>query len=208
MAEPRPKQKHGVDDLIATIDAYLAEQISYRYDRAMSTDSRGTMFVDFDDAGEMVVSYRIPHRKPSPLIATIDGMQVRYSRAKDGVYVAGQDCETGFKYDYDGCVMHVHKKASTRSSLLSDYYSIDAEKYTATTKLRPVSAVDVESPALPRERKKRHKVIHFVDKVLGKLDGMGLMGSFGRWAGRRKKRREYGLQSDRPPSWVAAGYMT
>lgn len=63
-------QRHSLESLIGDIDSYIAEQEAYSRDggseelgRARS-DSRGTMFVDMDDEGEMVVSYRHQPREP------------------------------------------------------------------------------------------------------------------------------------------------
>ncbi|KAF2439548.1 hypothetical protein P171DRAFT_436198 [Karstenula rhodostoma CBS 690.94] len=68
------REKHSLESLIDDIDSYIAEQEAYsqgsggeeRLGRGRS-DSLGTMFVDMDETGEMVVSYRYQPRESMPV---------------------------------------------------------------------------------------------------------------------------------------------
>jgi hypothetical protein len=52
------REKHTVDSLVQEIDQYLAEQEDFRRARLQRADSRGTMFIDTLENGEMKISYR------------------------------------------------------------------------------------------------------------------------------------------------------
>ncbi|OAG11686.1 uncharacterized protein CC84DRAFT_1224979 [Paraphaeosphaeria sporulosa] len=69
-------EKHSLESLIGDIDTYIAEQEAYERDSwdeerpgmgRPRSDSRGTMFVDMDEGGAMVVSYRYP-LEPTPAL--------------------------------------------------------------------------------------------------------------------------------------------
>ncbi|KAL5423994.1 hypothetical protein PMIN04_003452 [Paraphaeosphaeria minitans] len=75
---PNHKETPRLASLIADIDTYMAEQAAYERARRADprsarprADSRGTLFVDVDEEGGMVASYRHPRRSlresaPSP----------------------------------------------------------------------------------------------------------------------------------------------
>lgn len=215
----------GVDDLVSQIDAYLAEQLAYSSSPSRPT-SRGTMFVDWEGYGDPIVSYRHhrPARRlcPQPLLVADMGLEVRYQRPSSrhvgGVFVEGFDAETGFEYDYDGRVMHIHRDALPPSPTYSDYYAIDARSYESD---RQLLVVDKELPPQPhKERRKRGRVVTFIQKLLKKLDGMGLMKRLtadGKKASARPSARPSRRQKSRTPArlmrmvprtWVASGYVT
>ncbi|KAJ4350070.1 uncharacterized protein N0V89_008691 [Didymosphaeria variabile] len=52
--------KHSLESLIDDIDDFIAEQEAYNRPARARSDSRGTMFVDINEEGEIVVSYRHP----------------------------------------------------------------------------------------------------------------------------------------------------
>jgi hypothetical protein len=87
--------------------------------------------------------------------------------------VEGFDEDTGFAYDYDGNCFHVHRsRPSSVESQYSEYYQLDATAYSPTTALL---VVEKDLPALPSERRRRDKVVGFIDRVLKKLNDLGLM---------------------------------
>ncbi|KAF2655439.1 hypothetical protein K491DRAFT_427547 [Lophiostoma macrostomum CBS 122681] len=88
-------------------------------------------------------------------------------------YIEGHDAETGFSYDYDGDCFHVHRsRPSSAESKYSEYYQLDAAAYSPTTALL---VVDKDLPALPSERSRRDRVVGFIDRVLQKLNSLGLL---------------------------------
>lgn len=52
------REKHTVDSLVQEIDQYIAEQEDFRRAGLQRSDSRGTMFIDTLENGEMKISYR------------------------------------------------------------------------------------------------------------------------------------------------------
>lgn len=90
----------------------------------------------------------------------------------DGLYVKGYDKDTGFSYDYDGRVIHIHKDSRRPSSNYSDYYALDAERYSADD---PFVVVDKDLPPLPRERRRREKLVGFIGMIMKKLKDLGIL---------------------------------
>jgi hypothetical protein len=169
----RATQSGAMENLVAQIDSYLAEQLTIP-----RPNSAGTMFVDFDQHGEIQVSYRKRRETShcSPLLVTRDA-HARYDRHAAGLYVSGYDPSTQFQYDYDGTVMHIHRDSSRPSSAYSDYYSLDAERYSPFRLL--VSQDDGNIPSLhSKERRKLRRAMEFIQTVLRKIEGLGLMRRF------------------------------
>jgi len=202
------RQGSGVADLIVTIDAYLAEQSLHNHRRRR--ESCGTMFVDLDEDGEMKISWRhkpnlstIDMGPRSPFIAaTNDGMEVRFNHARRRLYIEGQDAHTGYAYDYDGTIMHVHHDPGRPSSGISEYWSIDAAEYNPEL---PLMVVDEELPSVSHERRKRAKVVGFISALARKINMLGLMGLLNQ----KRKDRRHSLHS--PPieaPWARLGNIT
>ncbi|KAF1962427.1 hypothetical protein CC80DRAFT_588967 [Byssothecium circinans] len=172
---PSHRQRTQVSDLIDDIDTYMASVQTRRDDEASSAGSAGTMFVDFDEHGEMKVSYRNryeeeedeeeveppprsyyqryhqhrrqqvqqqevyppasqstaqyfmpppPSLSPSHSSITAEGGNMRMRNRGDGdMMVAGIDPETGFEYDYDGRVMHIHRGRGRESVAVQNPYT-------------------------------------------------------------------------------------
>lgn len=136
---------------------------------------------------------------------TADYHPSRYSQTLDShrrPYIKGYDESTRFKYDYDGHIFHAHRSASAslsspRRSTHSDYYDIDVDKYDAEAELH---VEDKEVMSLHTEQgRKRDSVFRFVEKVLYKLDGLGLMKKLS--CERKATRKGEG-------TWQEAGYVT
>ncbi|RAR13910.1 hypothetical protein DDE83_002640 [Stemphylium lycopersici] len=105
-------------------------------------------------------------------------------------YIAGHDADAHLTYDYDGRIMHVHGLASQSSeSPVSAYYGVDVEKY------RPGRGMEVKEVRMRDVGVvgsgvgKKKGVGRWVEKVLGRLEGMGLLGRLreDRWRERRGK---------------------
>jgi hypothetical protein len=112
-------------------------------------------------------------------------------------YVKGYDATERLEYDYDGRLVHIHRGADqclSPRSIRSDYYAVDVDKYSADAQPSVKDKAAGSSPA--GQGGKRNSVIRFVDKVLFKLDGMGLM----------KKLREERKSDKKKQSWREAGY--
>lgn len=121
------------------------------------------------------------HRKPVPSKTTItapDGLIVTYHRPRPSspaqTRVSGYDPSTTFSYNYNGHTMHMHRGSTSRSSQCSEYYAVDAAEYSPS---HPVRIADTE-PATFRVHKKREVVGAFVKRVLGRLEGLGVMRLF------------------------------
>jgi len=129
-----------------------------------------------------------------------DGLQVRYSASQN--VVKGYDPATEYTYDYNGCVVHVHRDAERRHSGCSEYFEVPAEKWVADVPVlvKPSAPMKKALPNLPREAvpAKQHKVVEFVKRLLGKLDEMGIMGKFRQQRASARKSR----------GWVGEGYVT
>lgn len=109
-------------------------------------------------------------------------------------YVKGYDKDTGIGYDYTGQVFHAHRDADTCLSPISDYFDVDVDEYSPEAELH---VEDQGITALPaQEAKRRGSVVKFVEKVLFKLDGLGLM----------KKLRDERKSNKKKQSWREHGY--
>lgn len=97
-------------------------------------------------------------------------------------YIAGYDASTHFSYDYDGRIVHVHRRggqqqqgqhdeANARLSTHSDYYAMDLDKYSRGVEVRVA-----ESEGAASKGKKQGSVAKFVEKILVRLEGMGVLG--------------------------------
>jgi len=101
-------------------------------------------------------------------------------------YVDGYDASASLSYDYDGRVVHVHRrgqgqqkqhdKSSARLSAHSDYFSMDVEKYGRGVEVRMAGDEDKGDDEVGNRKKSRRSVGRFVEKVLYKLEGMGILG--------------------------------
>jgi hypothetical protein len=126
-------------------------------------------------------------------------------------YIKGYDASTRCEYDYNGRILHVHRSPSShpsyslsdtnahtsQPSIISEYYAVDVEKYNAHADVRVQDKEVVPTPvATPVERgRKRRSVVRFVEKVLWRLAGFGLMGML-----RRDRKEEV--------KWRDEGYVT
>ena len=136
---------------------------------------------------------------------TADYHPPRYSKTLDSLrrpYITGYDQMTSFRYDYDGHIFHAHRSpsnsiSSVRWSKHSDYFGGDVDEYDPQAELR---IEDKELLSLSAgEGRKRYSLGRFVEKVLFKLNGLGLMEKL---SCDRKAAREGGA------SWQDAGYHT
>ena len=141
-------------------------------------------------------------------------------------YVSGHDPATQYTYDYDGRVVHVHGSPtpSRPESRTSEYFNIPASTYnpsynpatstssnpTKTEAVRnplppfPSSATYAQLPDPPRaDAKKRRKVLVFVQKLLHKLDNLGVMKDLSSHHHQRHPRPTVAKKS-----WVECGYVT
>lgn len=140
-------------------------------------------------------------RKPHHMSYT-KGLQATYHQPRSqcetptahGAYIAGYDPRTGFEYDYNGRIVHVHREATRRESRYSEYYAVDAAEYTPSA---PIQVLDKDVWGDKAEEKKRERVVRFVHKLLGKLDKVGVMAKF------KAERRQQGEER----SWVQRGYV-
>jgi hypothetical protein len=133
---------------------------------------------------------------------TADGFSATYRlprfstslNAQRPAYVRGRDASTEYEYDYDGYIVHVHRSSPSKRSDHSDYYAVDVESY------HPQATLDVSDERKKDEQvaRKHGSVLRFVEKVLCKLDGLGLMG----------KLREERRKNSKAESWRGAGYYT
>jgi hypothetical protein len=133
---------------------------------------------------------------------TADGFSANYRpsrfstslNAQRPAYVRGRDASTEYEYDYDGHIVHVHRSSPSKRSDHSDYYAVDVEAY------HPQATLDVSDERKKDEQvaRKHGSVLRFVEKVLCKLDGLGLMG----------KLREERRKNRKAESWKGEGYYT
>jgi hypothetical protein len=144
----RTTQRTDMDDLVAQIDAYLAKQLESK----PRPTSSGTMFVDFDHHGSMQISYR--NRRE--------------------MHIEGYDFATHYQYDYDGSIMHLHRESSRPSSCCSEYYTLDAERYSP---LRPFVSLG-DGDVLSGVGRKRRRAREFIQGLLRRIEGSGLMRKF------------------------------
>jgi hypothetical protein len=144
-----------------------------------------------------------PPQPPNPnKYTTADGFTATYRpprfsaslNAQKPGYVRGYDAPTEFEYGYDGNVLHVHRSSLSKRSDHSDYYAVDVEAYAPNAKLD----VAVPEKMGEKEKGKHGSVVRFLERVLGKLEALGLMGKL------RAERRA----SRKAESWKAQGYTT
>jgi len=147
------------------------------------------------------VAYYQPQRPCSPLIPQPQQQQQphplftasyyppRYSpttKTHHAAYVAGYDASAYLSYDYDGRVVHVHRrgqqqqhgKSSARLSAHSDYFSMDLEKYSRGVEVQMAGGEedeDGDNDEVGSRKKSRRSVGKFVEKVLYKLEEMGIL---------------------------------
>ncbi|CAI6342438.1 unnamed protein product [Periconia digitata] len=164
--------KSRVDSLISDIEAHRKSQASsLSTARRGSTSSLGTMFVDVnDETGEMEVSYRNREKIPREI-----DMKIR-ERRRGGFFVSGTDRASGFDYDYDGRVMHVHRNARRgSSSTISDYYELDAKKYEPGADVIARSDEDTDDQA---PKNKQQKEVDFIRTLIQKFDNHNIWKRF------------------------------
>lgn len=167
-------------------------------------NSTGTMFVDMnEETGEMQVSYRNRHLTANTQATNDVGMdldmEIRERRRGD-ILVTGTDRVTGFEYDYNGRIVHVHRdnsRPTTRAgrgyaqsdaaSTISEYYALDADNYE--------TGIDIlvrEEEATGGEKKKRKKVTQFIKRLVNRFDSGGIFKKFKEWkAGSKKSASEH-----------------
>jgi len=117
--------------------------------------------------------YHPPHYSPT-------------TQTHHAAYVAGYDASASLSYDYDGRVVHVHRrgqgqqtqhdKSSARLSAHSDYFSMDVEKYGRGVEVRMAGDEEEGDDEVGSRKKPRRSMGRFVGKVLYKLEGMGILG--------------------------------
>ncbi|KAJ4372988.1 hypothetical protein N0V83_003279 [Neocucurbitaria cava] len=152
-----------------------------------------------------------------PQMVCDDGLEVTYqphhfsptTQRVRSPCVAGYDPRTAFSYKYNGRVMHVHRDTPavrnprfSDSSAYSEYYAVDADKYVSGVPLKVVDDDDDDDGKVEGGKaKKRERVVGFVQKVLGKLDGLGVMKKLG------EERRGVKMAKEKQ-AWVREGYVT
>ncbi|KAF1358533.1 hypothetical protein EJ07DRAFT_179750 [Lizonia empirigonia] len=124
--------------------------------------SNGTTYTD---PSGLLVRYHAPNTGPNPA---------------PHAYVSGYDPATHYAYGYDGRIVHVHGSPtpSRPGSYTSEYIDVSAAGCR-----RSSDSVKVETafPALQGARggpkvAKRRRVMRFVQKLLGRLEGLGVGG--------------------------------
>jgi hypothetical protein len=158
----------------ATTASTMTSQAPSRHDSFLSTHHH-------HDTQAAYTSFLSIHR-PRPF--STNNLQVHYNTATNTVH--GHDPSTAFAYDYNGRIVHVHREAARPSSQVSEYYHVPVETYRAGAELE---IVDKALPRLAEESKKREKAVRFVQKVLWRLDGLGILGKMRM---ERKNARGYG----------------
>ncbi|KAE8872014.1 hypothetical protein PTNB73_03473 [Pyrenophora teres f. teres] len=142
-----PPQMPRAQDVNHDLNDLIDEHIAWTQgtEARQRRESQGTMIVDWDGTGTPVVSWR---KRGDASNDDDDDDEVkekplyhppRYSpttQTHHAPYVAGYDAKTHFSYDYDGRIVHVHRrggqqhdKSIARLSAHSDYYTMDLEKY-------------------------------------------------------------------------------
>ncbi|KAF2623909.1 hypothetical protein BU25DRAFT_451103 [Macroventuria anomochaeta] len=149
------------------------------------------------------------------------------SKPATGSYVSGYDPATNYTYDYDGRTVHVHGEStvSRPSSYTSEYFDIPVSTYnasistyhlsTSASASTAVARVQTERP-LPRlppcaqlpeppqqDVKKRRKVLKFVQKLLHKLDDLGVMKDL---SSHNRQRHSQPASATKP--WVECRHVT
>ncbi|KAF2634497.1 hypothetical protein P280DRAFT_524055 [Massarina eburnea CBS 473.64] len=178
-------------------------------------DSSGTMFVDFVDGEMKVSYRNPPCTSTSPSASRprpavvgssydaqtpVQGRSLRHQtshvladngtmrlqqRPSGSMVVAGIDPETGFEYDYDGRIIHIHRGGhnrdiyaktlnDSRSSVYSEYYHVDAQTYDPSATLTVDGGVNAGMDG-PKEKRRSQKMVTFIREVFRKIEGMGWM---------------------------------
>jgi hypothetical protein len=216
------RERHSLESLISDIDTYLAEQEAYG--RAQPglrrTASRGTMFVDVREDGEMVVSYRLrhgqrdphPHPHPHQHHARFRGEGERpeaEAEAEGGLYVLG--CDGGdadaLPYGVGHRTHHPHTRhlsapapAPARTEHCARPRATDVPRgiYAGSETgayPRPMRRVENKPlPSVPRGHRKRTSLLDRIRGVVRKLCGEKNKGG---------RRRGYGG----PRSTATAGFV-
>jgi hypothetical protein len=173
--------------------------------------SAGTLVVDWDGEGEGQAYYR---GWEEGLVAGRVRCEDRYAESFTARYwpernhVQVYDRDTRYAYDYNGDMMHVtcspllssytdsnsnththaHTHTSPSQSEVSEYFALPVESYTAGVPFcvsqNAGSGRDKALPALPVKK----KVVGFVEKVMRKLDGLGVLGKMRRKREKQRKR--------------------
>ncbi|KAF1848925.1 uncharacterized protein K460DRAFT_353853 [Cucurbitaria berberidis CBS 394.84] len=189
-AKSKPKPKRATQTL-SRHDSLLSNQRTFRKQTAPAQ----TIHASSSSSDSLQITYYSPpHFSKST------------NTLKAAGYVAGYAPCLDATYDYNGRIVHVHRDAARREERFSEYYAVDAEAYSTAAKLEVVD-VDADGngngvgagPPI-EERKKRDRVVGFVEKLLHRLDRLGFMAKF------RAERRHAAAAGGR--SWVEHGYVT
>ncbi|PVH98018.1 hypothetical protein DM02DRAFT_657745 [Periconia macrospinosa] len=204
LSKPSPSQSgDNLASLLVDIDNNLAWQLAFSSldaGRRNSTESTATVVVDMDETtGEMHVSHR--NRDPSFLNRTFEDLDREvdiefHHRKRGGLVVSGNDPATGFSYDYDGRVIHVHRdnhhhlsrrdskierlntRDSVGSSVYSEYYAVDAETYETGADMLVVH-IESETPNKGKApSRKSKKVAPFMWRLLMGFEKCGVWERF------------------------------
>ncbi|KAH7093739.1 hypothetical protein FB567DRAFT_515957 [Paraphoma chrysanthemicola] len=116
-----------------------------------------------------------------------DQLHVNYNPSTNLVH--GHHPNTGYAYDYNGRIIHIHQSPTASiASRTSEYYIADAREYKPNA---PMKVLDKPLPPTPPlQGQKRDKVERFVEKVFRKLDGMGILGRMRRQREERRRSKE------------------
>ncbi|KAH7082570.1 hypothetical protein BKA63DRAFT_134298 [Paraphoma chrysanthemicola] len=116
-----------------------------------------------------------------------DHLYVHYNPSTNRVH--GHDPNTGYAYDYNGRIVHIHHSpTSSVASRTSEYYIADVRAYKPKA---PMKVLDKPLPPAPSlQVQKSDKIERFVEKVLRKLDGMGILGRMRQQREERRRSRE------------------
>jgi hypothetical protein len=109
-------------------------------------------------------------------------------------YVRGYDASCEYEYDYDRKIVHVHRSPPSKRSGHSDYYAVDVNDYHPDAEL----VVVVPETASGEVKRKHGNVIRFVEKMLRRLDGFGIM-----WKLKAERKA-----SKKAEGWKGEGYYT
>ncbi|KAI4666438.1 uncharacterized protein J4E79_002476 [Alternaria viburni] len=109
-------------------------------------------------------------------------------------YVKGYDNDTKIRYETDGQSFYAHRSAEQLFSPISDHFDVDEDEYSQEGEPH---VEDQGITALPAKQvKRRSSVTKLVEKVLSKLDGLGLT----------KKLKEERRSNKKKQSWREHGY--
>ncbi|KAF2186358.1 hypothetical protein K469DRAFT_707019 [Zopfia rhizophila CBS 207.26] len=203
-----------IQDLVETIDAYIADQTAR--DERDRRQSRATMFVDWDGYNIPKVSYRNydspPPSPPATPNATFrfqeegehGNIRVKYQHRphgeRDSICVHGYDAETGFQYDYDGRIIHIHRDIPRPYSANSDYYEVSGWQDFDGDWSRLYFVY--ETTHTPEVKRGHQKVAHFIVRFFRKMERLGLLKYFKRkrGIGEELKRRHPRADEYVPPA--------